>query len=114
MIKKLSMIVVGIAVTFTMVVVTQHKAEAVDITVKGRHSHYNEGGMAGCARMTSWDNFRYDSFRTNNKGNYQTLNKLRNVTPGRYVVGAGSDGCGAASGSMYRIPDKNITVTVNY
>ncbi len=116
MIKKLSMVALGIiAVTFTMVVVTQHEAEAVNITVKGRHSHSNEDGIAGCVRIVKWDNFRYDSFRTDTKGNYMTPYGLRNVSGrARYVIGAGSNRCGAASGGMVWVPDRDITVRINY
>lgn len=120
MVKKLSSIMLGAVVgmiTFLCITVfPQHVAEAsVDIIISGSHIHANERGIAGCVRLIWWDNLRTANFTTDRRGNYRDVT-LRSVRGGhRYVIGAGSDVCGAANGSIHRLPNAGqFRVTINY
>ncbi len=115
MMKKLSMITLGVAATFLCITIfPQHKAEATEIIVTGKHCHFKESGVAGCVKMSGWDNFRAENFTTSKEGKYEA--KLRYVDGGyRYIVGAGSNVCGAAHGGMVKIKNSGThKISVNY
>lgn len=100
MIKKLSMIVLGVIVFgFCMAIVPQEKVEAADITVSGSHKHCKKSGLAeGCYDDKGRGSNNSKTFMTNSRGSYQT--KIDWLTAKRYYkVIVSSSGCCKASKS---------------